>query len=479
MNMLILPLKFIREEDKKAVGINLYHLAKLGHSGLPVIESVVVIPSLGPFEKILNKYLKHNINIKNYLNNIKTELLNIPIPENLKEFEFINTSNKTVTTVSVITLWQNLLEKWVYEIMSKIEREEKNLFSMTSQLVVVSANFTSFGKGFFDESRNHVVIKVEEGKINMQTSSEIENIILQGNKKLLIPQVYYWGVEDGKIKIVKVTPFTQSLNEYESEKDKVIVSAQRNETNRTVKTATKIFLDYSGETLIQYNGDGAILNIRTLNQEKINDDVNKILKFDSTTKIIFNPGLELNYEQALEYAKVFLFFRNKKKLNCQIVFPEVFSVDEFMDLKRRFASLGIYSKGSLKIWKQFNTAADFINLGDYLNAGFDGALVNLDKISRIVSGVDGEIVLKEGRIDWLFAVEKFLKDMGLSKITKESKLVLIKGKLTQNEELLNYFIRSGVWGVIFDPGAAGNFREHIAFLEKQALRKIPSVKIQH
>ena len=196
--MLILPLKFIREEDKKTVGLNLYHLAKLGHLGLPVIDSVIAIPPSPLFEKVLNKYLRHNFNIADHLNNIKTELLNISPPESIKSFELVSDS-KAGPAVDIAKLWQNLLKKWVDEIMSKIQRGEKNFSNLTAQLVVISANFTAFGKGFFDEDRNHAVIKVEQGEINMQASQAIENLIIVGNKKLLLPQVYYWGIEDGKI----------------------------------------------------------------------------------------------------------------------------------------------------------------------------------------------------------------------------------------------------------------------------------------
>ena len=59
--MQILPLKFIREEDKKTVGTNLFNLAILNHIGLPVVESAVAIPPQDLFIKVVYKYQKHFI----------------------------------------------------------------------------------------------------------------------------------------------------------------------------------------------------------------------------------------------------------------------------------------------------------------------------------------------------------------------------------------------------------------------------------
>lgn len=478
--MLILPLKFIREEDKKTVGMNLYHLAKLGHLGLPVIESVVAVPPVSLFQKAINKYLRHNLSIHDHLNNVKKELLNLPFPESLKNFELINSSpEKTKFSINTKKLWENLLQKWTDEIMSRIGRGEKDFFKLTPQLVIFSANFSVMGRGFFDEDRGHAVIKTDKGSLDFKSSSAIENLIIVGNKKLLLPQVYYWGIEDSKIKIVKVMPFTQSIHEDSNEKQEKIVSVEKNEDNKKIRTATKIFLDYRNEVLNSFNSDGAILNIEKLDTDSINSILEKISKFDSSTKIIFFPDFEVSLEKSLGYGKEFLFFRNKKKIDAQIVLPETFSVDEFLNLKREYAALGIYSKGTLKIWKQFNTVADFLNLDEYLDAGFDGVVIDLDKIAKIVCGVDGETILSNAKIDMITALEKFFKELGLSKIIKNSKPVLLKGKLSQNEELLNYFIKSGVWGIAFGQGMINPMKEHISFLEKQAVKKLSRVEIQH
>lgn len=477
--MLILPLKFVREEDKKTVGLNLYNLAKLGTMGLPIVESVIVVPPALLFQKVVNKYLRHNIRIHDYLNNVKNELLNLPFPESLKDFERADLSpEKNKFSINTKKLWDNLLQKWTDEIMSRISREEKDLFKLTPQLVIFSANFSAMGKGFFDEDRGHAVIKTDKGTVDFKFSSLIENLIIIGNKKLLLPQVYYWGIEDGELKIIKVTPFTQSVYEDSNEKEKV-VAVEKSEENKKIKTATKIFLNYHDQVLNSFNFDGAILNIEKLDTDSINNKLEKISKFDNDTKIIFFPDYELSFEKNLKYGKEFLFFRNNKKINAQIILPETFSLEEFLNLKREYAALGIYSKGSLKIWKQFNTAADFLNLDDYLDAGFDGAVIDLDKIAKIVCGVEASTIIENPKKDQITALEKFFKELGLSKIIKNLKPVLLMGRPSQNEELLNYFIKVGVWGIAFDRGLINPMKQHINFLERQVVKKLPSVEVQH
>lgn len=466
--MLVLPLKFIREEDKKAVGINLFNLAKLNHTGVPVVESVVVVPPVEIFEKVISKYRRNFHNLKDQIGNLSRSIMELEIPENLSDFNRVsNLGNKTFT-INIFKLWNNLLEKWVNELISKIERGEDNLLGFTPQLIVFSSNFSATGSGFFDEDRGHVVINIDKGKLEFRESEEIENLIMLGNRKLLLPQVFYWVVEDGKIKVIKILPFTQSVLKKEELGEVLAPGLKR---NPVVKTATKIFLDFNGEVLSDLNCDGIFLRIDNVNVDSIDEKIAGILKIKSDVKMILYP--EFNDPlRNLEFARSFLFFRNKKKLDISIVLPQVFSKDEFASLKTDFASVGIYSKGSLKIWKEFSTVQDFLNADDYLDAGFDGALIDLDRIVQTVTGVSPEIFLSEPKIDQISALEKFFKVSGFSKLTKNNNLVLIRGKSIQNEEILNYFIRSGVWGISFPKNIIEGFRQHIAFLEKQAVKKL-------
>lgn len=473
--MLILPLKFVREEDKKTVGINLFHLAKLGHLGLPVVESVVVIPPISEFEKALHIILKPHINIKDHLGNLKSEISKLKIPESLTTFEMVDfDKGNNKYKMNIEKLWENLLEKWTGEIISKIERGEKKIMELTPQLIIFSANFASIGNAYYDEDKGHAVIKTQQGKLDFASSQAIENIVIVGNKKLLLPQVYNWGIEDNKIKILKVTPFTQSLpdskpnseSKNSEEKPQIVTS------KKPIKTATKILLNYNGEIINDFSADGALLNIKNLNTDKVNDEITKVLNFSPNTKLFFNPEFSLSPTNNLEFAKLFLFFKNKKKLDAQIILPETYSVDEYLQLKRDFATIGIYSKGSLKLWKQFNNVADFMNLDSYLDAGFDGAILDLDKIGKLVVGLESDEILRSIKSDWINAIEKFLKEMGLPKIIRNSKSVLIKGNLARNEDLLNYFIKLGVWGIATDNNVVNSIREHISFLEKLAVKKL-------
>lgn len=465
--MQILPLKFIHDDDKKEVGEDLFNLAKLQHLGLPVVESIVVLPPVDQINKLLQKYSHHSSYLKNYLGNLKNEVLNLKAPEALNDVYtiFSSMNEKKRFNLNIDKLWENLLEKWSYELISKIEREEKNLM-FTPQQVVFSSSFLALGTAFFDEDREHVAIQVDSGTIDFKKSEEIENLVHKANKKLVLPQVFYWVIEDGEVKIIKLTPFTQPL----PQKDITTVTVPQLPIQKNLpKTATKLLLDYSGQALSSLNADAVLFRMENPDIEKLATLIDRILKFKDLP-IIFFPNFANSLGQNLEYAKSFIFFKNKKKLDCQIVLPVTFSVSEYLDLKRQFASLGIYSKGGLKIWKQLLTIADFINTDEYLDAGFDGAIIDLDKVVNIVTGVDASLFLSEPRIDWVNSTLKFFKDSGLKKIIKNNKQVLIFGTCCRNEELLNYFIKSGVWGIALTENLVGPLREHVAYLEKNTFK---------
>lgn len=460
--MQILPLKFIHDDDKKEVGVNLFNLAKLNHLGLPVVESVIVVPSVELIENIIGKYSGLGHDLINHTGSLKQEILRLKTPETLRDFhKNYPLNNKNNFNLNIDSLWKNLLEKWLNELITKIERGEKDL-RFTPQQVVFSANFKATGTAYFDEERGHVVIQIDSGAADFKKSEEIENLVYESNKKLILPQVYHWVIEDEGIKIIKLMPFTQSL----PQKDVVSQTTVKLSGKKySTKTATKLLLDYFGDVLSDLNSDAVMLRIKEPDIEKIAEQIDKILKFGDSM-IIFHPDFESTTEQNLKYAKAFLFFKNKKNLDCQIVLPKTFSVDEFLDLKRQFAGLGIYSKGSLKIWKQFSTASDFINVGEYIDAGFDGAVIDLDKAVELITGIDADLFLSEPHLDWVSSVEAFFKDLGFNKLVKTNKQVLITGKSINAEELLKYFIKSGVWGIACKQNAIDSQREHISFLEQ-------------
>lgn len=459
--MQILPLKFIHEIDKKIVGLNLFNLAKLNRLGVPVIESVVVLPPSDTFKKIIEKYSR-NKSLTDNIGNFKREILSLKMPESLAEIHVSYSIDKNKMAINLDRLWNDLLEKWLSELTSKIERQEKNLLNLTPQQVIFSSSFPSVGSAFFDEINDRVEIQVDKGKPDFKLSHEIEDLVLLCNKKLFLPQVYYWAAENGTVKIIKIAPFTQPLQKKEDEK---ITSSPEAIKKALPKTATKIVLDYKDEILHSLETDQVLLNVLNPDIDKVQDKLLKIGEFGDK-RIIFFPAFENSEQKIFEYAKLFIFFRNKKNLNCQIVLPEAYSRDEFLKLKRDFAALGIYSKGSLKIWKQFKNIGDFLNVEELVEDGFDCALIDVDKIVTSITGVDTETFLIEPRKDWINSVEKFFKDFGFLKLIKNQKQVLISGKTSACEELLNFFIKSGVWGISSKPNFINALAHHVYLLEK-------------
>jgi CBS domain-containing protein len=104
------------------------------------------------------------------------------------------------------------------------------------------------------------VIKIDNGSLDFNMSQEIENLIILGNKKLVLPQVYYWVIEDGKIKIIKLAPFTQS---FPDEKEKLEDTVQIKPRRSVPKTATKIITDHKFNGVPVVDKEGSLVGIVT------------------------------------------------------------------------------------------------------------------------------------------------------------------------------------------------------------------------
>jgi hypothetical protein len=88
------------------------------------------------------------------------------------------------------------------------------------------------------------------------------------------------------------------------------------------------------------------------------------------------------------------------------------------------------------------------------------------------------LIRDEPKRDWIKTVELFLKELKFSRLIKENKQVLVHGVLAENEELLGYFIKSGVWGVAFRQNVADAFKQHIAYLESLHMKKLTYAKVE-
>jgi hypothetical protein len=475
----ILPIKSIREEDLPLLGKSLINLAKLYHFELPVADGIIVVAPHLRLKTIVEHYEKQGQEIfEQSLHIVKSEIQKIPVPV---ELEKILRSKE----IDARKVWFELLETWLSEIRSKIWREgfSPNLVEeLTAQPVFFTKKILFSGEGYFNAVEKIVEIHSSHEKLTPEQILELDEMVGKANKKLVIPHIYNW-IFDGHFKIVKVREFTQHPKkepEYRSNKveEKVELESPK------FRTTVNVFLDASENLAIQKNIDGVIID-----SEKIIDFETKIRKYSELARnfselpVIYKladvqdennlrGALRLIHQGSLlkKDVEIFLFARNKIGMfNTQIAVPLTRSVNEFLQLKRDLAALGVSRKGSLKMWFEMGVPENFINLEEYLLAGFDGAIVNLDELSALLGGFNplGE----EGTFykTQIKGLVNFLED-GLRLLKKAGMPVLFRGELGLNDEMIHLLIEKGLFGLIVNLNESSVIHERLRFVENRILR---------
>lgn len=475
----VLPIKSIREEDGPIVGVNLVNLAKLKQSGFPVADGIIVVPPQIKLKTILEHYqLKDREIFEQSIYLIKGEIAQIPVPESLVKA----LSSKNINPSKI---WFELLQSWINEIRSKIWREgfSKDLIKkLNPQPVFFTQEILASGQAHFDQQKKIAVIKLFSGKLSINQELELEEIIQKADRKLYIPQLYQWLI-DGGIKIVKVSPYTPILNKIPD----LDLSAKANfdEIIKHDKVSLKVFLELGADMRNENDIQGVLVN-----SEKITDfDLKVAQLIEAATSIGENPliyklpdlidssggirgSLRLIHDQKLlkMETEAVLFARNKKKLNnISIAVPFVRSVQEFLQIKRELASFGISRKPSLSLWLELAVPENIFHIQEYVLAGFDGAILNLDEMAAWLGGFDPsqpESIFYKKQIS---ATLDLIKD-SLNFLTKAKIPVICSGNLSLHDEVLSFLIEYGIWGIAVDFSAVASAHQYLREMEKRHIR---------
>ncbi|MBI2595631.1 hypothetical protein HYW46_02755 [Candidatus Daviesbacteria bacterium] len=486
--MEVLPLKAIREEDGPIIGNNLLNLAKLAQAGLPVADGIVVTPPNLKFKTILEHFqFKDREVFEQSLHLVKRKIAEIPVPLQLGSVLFKKEINPK-------KLWVNLMDGWFEQIRSKIWREgfsPKFTTVLTAEPVFFTNRVTASGEVYFNYGQHLAVVKTYSGRLIPEQVLELEALIEKANKKLLLPQIYQWIVNadaknNGKLLIVKLSPFTG--NPFQEGQDLYYRDINKNKPEdpvSTEKSSVKVFLEMGDDYKIARGIDGVFIK-----GEKVTDYDTKILQlveagitFPAAPIIFRLPDikegfggvrgtLKLIHSDTIlkKEAEIYLFCRHKKGLlNAAIGIPFTRSVQEFLQIKRDLAVLGISRKGSLKLWFEMAAPENILNLEDYLMAGFDGAIINLDELAAWLGGFNPEEPESIFYKKQVGAMVKFLED-GLKVLHKAGIPMLASGKLALHDDVLAFLINKGVWGINVDFSNIFGIHDHLRFVEKRNLR---------
>lgn len=468
----VLPIKIVHESDQLIFKSNIVNLAKLARLGFPLANGIAISPPLLHLNTLLEKYnIKEKEVFEQSLTLIKSEIVKTPIPEildkELKSHKDLYLDYQYFKDRKIV--WLKLLEIWINEIRNRIWKEgfvEGLTKNLTPQLIFFVGGKNTLVKAYFDRDLKDVVIDTRLKPIQLK---EIDEIVTGANKKLFIPQTYEFLVHN-KVLLVGLNPFTHSIHTG----DKAEVIIPKNEQKKVIKSATKIFLDLSGSLMQLENADGVLFKI---NQELPFDEiVLKLLQifnlYPNLPVILQMPdnkndevrgSLKLIHSQQTlqKITQAFLFLRNKKHfLNLQLCLPLARSPEEYLQIKKELVHIP-------KFWLELAVPENFINVEQYLMAGLDGVVINMDELFEHVVGFK----LEEGEYykHQVQTLTKFLS--GSLKIIHNKIHVIAKGELIKHPDVLDFLIECGVWAVLVGFSDAQNLPEYLHLTERRLVIK--------
>lgn len=486
--MEILPIKLITQEDQEIFGADNFNLAKLVRTGFPVAKGYALTPPDIQLNTVLKNFDYKNREVfEQSFTLMKRQINEIPEPEEFKKaFEkgknFYISGNQVK---GVKNLWTHLLNSWLDQLRHRIWNEgfASSLNKiLTPQTVFILDNVQAEIKSFFDPDTKDVVIESKD-KLNPKILQAVDELTISANKKLFLPQVYRFILTKGRVELVDVKPFTQTLPG--SVIPQVVIS--KTEQKRIVKSAVKVFLNLSSGFAIEKNIDGILIESDyALDVDSLIFKIaESALTFPHQTVIFKLPDdsehevrgcLKLVHQSKMlnQLAEIILFIRNKKSLyNIKVGIPYVRSALEYLQLKRELAVRGIIRKGSFGFWLEFAVPENLINLEEYLVAGFDGAIINLDSLWSLLGGAEsGVVVFYKNEVNTL---AKFLK-APIKALHKAKIPILITGQLSLHPDILDFLVEAGIWGVVANSNIeAESLPEHLNWTEKRMLFKKLSV----
>ena len=489
----VLPIKLLTQEDSQIFGQLNVALGKLDRLGLPVAKGIVITP---PDLKLKTTLEHFDFGSKEVFEQslvlVKKEIHSIPVPEILiretKEHKQFFLNGELIKSGSTKNLWAGLLNIWLEEIKGRLWKDGffKGITEgLEPQVVIFVRRAEAFGNAYFDLLQDDSVINIKKGQLHPNDLKILDKMVKEANKKLFIPHEFEW-IEDHGIKLTKVLPYTllPTMSYPIAARPKASPWSVKE-----AKSAVKVFFDLSTGFIIEKDIDGIYIaseKIFDLNkpQDSFESLVFKLVESATTfssSPVLFKladksegmgkvrGALRLLHQQSLfqPMVDVLDFIRHKKGLiNVHMVIPFVRGVNEFLQIKRNLAVKKLSRKNSLQLWLEICVPENIINLGDYLVAGLDGVVLNLDELIAHFAGFDyqeAELMFYKRQVSGFL---KFLED-GLKLLHKSKKPFLAFGSIVLDPEVLEFLVEKGVYGVVVERFEAPFARDLLHQTEKQ------------
>src|SRR3989344_5551323 len=441
----VLPIRLLTDQDALVFGPLNVSLGKLGRSGFPVAPGIVLTP---PHLKLKTTLENFNFGSKEVfqqsLTLVKKEINKIPVSEILtrevgKHKQFLLNGEKIK---GVKAVWSALLNFWLDQIKARLWNN--GFFTgitdnLDPKVVIFIKDIKSHGIAYEDSFQDDVMVSTKSGKLHPTDLKRIVELIKLANKKLFIPNEYEWMVDKG-VKLVGIKPYTFSPvtmnpSTVTLSETKGIVPDQNDKS----KSAVKVFFDLSLGLTIEKEVDGVYIA-----SEKI-FDLNKP-----------NDSFE-----NLDFA------RHKKGLtNIHIVIPFVRGVNELLQVKRELSTKKLMRKASLEYWMEVAVPENVINMEEYLMAGIDGVVLNLDELIAHLNGFDpieADLAFYKNEVEGLI---KFLED-GIRLLHKSKIPFIAYGSLNLYPKVLEFLVEKGVYGVVAEKYEAHSTKDLLYQVERR------------
>lgn len=495
----VLPIRILRDEDSLIFGSLNVSLGKLSRLGLPVAPGIVVTPPGFKLKTTLERFDfgKREV-FEQSLSLVKKEINKISVPEilirELSSHKQFSWSGKTVSSVK--NLWLAFLDSWLDQIKDRLWNSgffagiTENLDPKT---LIFTRKVEGSGKAYFDPLQDEVEVKAKSGSLHPADLKKIVGIVKLANKILFIPHEYGWIIDRG-VKLTGVMSYTPLVPVFSKP---IVAASQGVALEAKGKSAVKVFFDLSGGLTIEKDVDGVYIaseKIFDLNkpQESFDNLVFKVVEsaitFPNTPVFLkladksegmgkLRGALRLIHQKSLldPLLQVLDFARHKKGLtNIHIVIPFVRGVSELLQIKRELATKKLMRKASLQYWMEVAIPENIINLENYLMAGIDGIVLNLDELIAHLNGFDpleGELAFYKNEVDGLI---KFLED-GIRLLHKSKTPFIAYGSLTLYPKVLEFLVEKGVYGVVVERFEAHSAHDLLHQMERRVvLRKTGS-----
>lgn len=515
----VLPIRLLTDEDAPIFGSLIVNLAKLHRFGMPVGNGIVITPPQIKLKTLLEHFdFSAKEVFEQSLTLVKKEINSIPVPQVLSsetgnQKQFLLNGQRVR---SAKELWLALLNIWIDQIRNRLWN--KGFYSgitddLDPQAIIFIKKFDGSGQAYFDPLQDDVVINIKAGKLHPNDLKKIVEIVQAANKKLFIPHEYEWMVDEG-VKLVGIKPYTASpsvilgiLSERSESKGtpesikrdsgQARLASDESErarmTESKVKSAVKVFFDLSTGLTIEKNVDGVYIDsgkIFDLNKprDSFDDLVLKLVESAETftnSRILFKLAdksegmgkvrgtLRLLHQASLlnPLMDALDFARYKKGLtNIDIVVPYVRGVNELLKIKRELSAKKLSRKNSLGLWMEVAVPENVVNLEDYLVAGVDGVVLNLDELVAYLNGFDleeGELAFYKNEVEGLL---KFLED-GIRLLHKSKIPFIAYGSLALYPKVLEFLVEKGIYGVVVERYEAHSIKDLLYQTEKRILIK--------